>query len=111
LPEVSNVFTALIGATYLQTRCSIERTSLVARNLLYINEEDKFLQTADKSKFYNDIWNAKPYSKILRIHYLTDKAKTDEELYYKAYIQTLEIRRVKFKKNHSNRAHKFYKDL
>jgi hypothetical protein len=32
-------------------------------------------------------------------------------LYYKAYIQTLEIRRVKFKKSHTNRAHKFYKDL
>jgi hypothetical protein len=45
------------------------------------------------------------------LFYFSDKAKTDEELYYKAYIQTLEIRRVKFKKNHSNRAHKFYKDL
>jgi hypothetical protein len=71
LPELSNVFNALIGATYLQTRCSIERTSFVARNLLFINEEDKFPQTADKSKFFNDVWNTKPYSKILRLHYLT----------------------------------------
>jgi len=71
LPELSNVFTSLIGATCLQTRCSIEKTSIVAKNLLFINEEDKFPQTADKSKFYNDVWNSKPYSKILRIHYLT----------------------------------------
>ncbi len=32
-------------------------------------------------------------------------------MYYKAYIQTLEIRRVKFKPAHSHRCHKFFVDL
>ena len=86
MPELANVFNALIGATFLQTICDIGRTSLVARNLLYLNEEDKFPQTIDKSKFFNEIWNKNPYSKILRIHYITEKGKTEDELYYKAFI-------------------------
>lgn len=32
-------------------------------------------------------------------------------MYYKAYIQTLEIRRVKFKPAHSHRCQKFFVDL
>ncbi len=32
-------------------------------------------------------------------------------MYYKAYIQTLEIRRVKFKPSHGHRCKKFFLDL
>jgi hypothetical protein len=52
LPEYANALLAIIGAVFIQSMFNLEHASLVARNLLYINEEDKFPVSPDKSKFF-----------------------------------------------------------
>ncbi len=61
--------------------------------------------------FYSSLWLHNIYSRILKLHFTVDLSKLPDHLYYKAYIQTLEIRRVKFKPAHSNRCKKFFLDL
>ena len=63
------------------------------------------------TNFYCNFWFDKKYSKVLKLHFTVDLTKLPDHLYYKAYIQTLEIRRVKFKPTHSHRCKKFFLDL
>jgi hypothetical protein len=56
-------------------------------------------------------WQNKNYSRVLKLHFTVDLSKMPEHMYYKAYIQTLEISRVKFKPTHGNRCKKFFLDL
>jgi hypothetical protein len=63
-----------------------------------------------KQVFCNN-WQNKNYSRVLKLHFTVDLSKMPEHMYYKAYIQTLEIRRVKFKPTHGNRCKKFFLDL
>ena len=63
-----------------------------------------------KQVFCNN-WLDKNYSRILKLHFTVDLTKMPEQMYYKAYIQTLEIRRVKFKPSHGHRCRKFFLDL
>jgi hypothetical protein len=69
------------------------------------NKDNRFPVFKEMKSFYTNLWNANPYSKILKLHYSVEHIKggTEKMLYYKVYIQTLEIRRVKFKASHSSR--------
>jgi len=60
---------------------------------------------------YTNNWLNNNYSRVLKLHFTVDLTKMPEHMYYKAYIQTLEIRRVKFKPSHGNRCRKFFLDL
>jgi len=60
---------------------------------------------------YTDNWLNNNYSRVLKLHFTVDLSKMPEHMYYKAYIQTLEIRRVKFRSTHGHRCQKFFLDL
>ncbi len=71
----------------------------------------KFQDFPDMTHFYSSIWLHNIHSRIFKLHYTVDLSKLPDHLYYEAYIQTLEIRRVKFKPALSHRCKKFFLEL
>lgn len=108
VPEYANILNALVGATFIASKCDTEKTCEMAKYLLQHNTEFKFPVFYEMNNFFSEIWNAKKYSRIMKLHYTVDFTLAPDQLYYKAYIQTLEIRRIKFKMNHSKRNQRFF---
>lgn len=103
VPEYANILNAIIGSTFIKNCGSLPETIKITEFLLTHSLENKFPLFSEMKSFYADIWNAKPYSRVLRLHFTVDFAKEMDLLYYKAFIQTLEIRKIKFRNAHTSR--------
>jgi len=75
IQEYSNAFLAMVGAKFIKI----------------LNNEfpkTKFPSFSDMKTFYNEIWNTKEYSRILRFNFSVefDNKAGSNFLYYKAFI-------------------------
>jgi hypothetical protein len=88
VPEFANILLALIGAKFIQSIGSLKYTSELAQYLLMHHKDYRFPVFKEMKEFYNKLWNANPYSKILKLHYSVEPIKGGPEkmLYYKVYI-------------------------
>ena len=52
------------------------------------HKDNRFPVFKEMKEFYTKLWNANPYSKILKLHYSVEPIKGGPEkmLYYKVYI-------------------------
>jgi hypothetical protein len=54
-----------------------------------LNKDNRFPIFKEMKSFYSNLWNANPYSRILKLHYSVEHIKSLEKekmLYYKVYI-------------------------
>ena len=89
IQEYSNAFLAMIGAKFIKTTGAWNETIELTESLL--NHEvpkTKFPSFSDMKTFYNEIWNTKEYSRILRFNFSVefDNKAGSNFLYYKAFI-------------------------
>ncbi len=111
VPEYSNVLNAIIGATFIKHIGNLQEAFKCAEFLLQHDVENRFPIFSEMKIFYSEIWYSKPYSQVLRLHFTVDFIEGTDVLYYKAFIQTLEIRKIKFRTSHTSRTQRFFKDL
>lgn len=109
--EYSNILEASIGAAFIQHEGKWEIIKQITDALLSHHTDNRFPQFSDMKSFFNELWYAKEYSRVLRFHFNVDFDFKTGFLYYKGFIQTLEIRRVKFKDDHTHRCLRFFKDI
>jgi hypothetical protein len=87
IPEYGNILQALIGAKFIQSIGNLKETSELAQFLLMHNRDYRFPIFKEMKTFYSNLWNANPFSKILKLHYSVEHIKGPEKmLYYKVYI-------------------------
>lgn len=109
--EYSNILEATIGAAFLHNYGDWNETIKITESLFDHKDNIGFPTYSDMKTFNSETWNAKDYSRVLRFHYKVDFEKKSDFIYYKGFIQTLEVRRVKFKRNHTYRPLRFFKDI
>jgi hypothetical protein len=91
IPEYATILQALIGAKFIQSIGNLRETSEIAQYLLMHNKEYRFPVFKEMKAFYSNLWNANPFSRILKLHYSVEhikdaKAGPEKMLYYKVYI-------------------------